>query len=61
MDGGEGGLSLIRKIAGKHIPIVIKEIMIMKRSKRARVSGISGPPSSTSSESLSLKIITMRI
>jgi hypothetical protein len=24
MDGGEGGLSLIRNIAGKHIPIVIK-------------------------------------
>jgi hypothetical protein len=24
MDGGEGGLSLIRNIAGRHIPMVIR-------------------------------------
>lgn len=43
MDGGEGGLSLIKKIAGRHIQMVIRLIIDMNMLNLVVVSLIGGP------------------
>ena len=63
MDGGDGGLSLISNIAGRHMHIVMRDIIVMKVLNLPWVSSTVGipSPSSGSYSSFESKIMTIKI
>ena len=63
IDGGDGGLSLIRNNAGRHIPIVMRVWIDMNKLNLPLVSSIEGPYSSLSlfSKIMMIKIELIKI